>query len=312
MQVETDAEENIDDESAKTDKKWGAALSILSLIGVSAMLFCHSHIRYRITIINSKYELITIGILLLISTILVAIVSGPNRGLAVDKEGAVFIGNMYYFSWASFFIMIMVLSSFVETSFGINVRQTMTSKSSSFTYWAALLVSSMIVMGTASDLYNKNCDVQNDEKPQPFCGRCVLGVTVGTLGVVVSLVIVVMKLMLGVAPFLVEVGCLLFLSVLSVIEIVYVTAAQGPGSPLGNLYYFSWISFLLILMVAKSCHEDYVEAQEIMEQQQSAAERTVPTLAHVPSEEETDSSNDAATTKRGNTTSADVDEDDIL
>lgn len=322
FQVETDAEENLDDASARTDKKWGAALSILCLLGVSAMLFSHSHIRYRIIVIDTKIEFITIALLLLFSTILVALVSGPSRGLAVDKDGAVFIGNMYYFSWGAFFIMIMILSSFIESAYGINVRQSMTSKSSSFTYWSALLVTSLIVMGTSSNLYNQNCDVENDEKPQPFCKRCVLAITVGTLGVLVSLAIVALKLLLGAAPFLVELCCLFLLFILYSIEILYVTGARGPGSPLGNLYYFSWISFLLVLMVAKACYEDYVEAQEIMEQQQSAAERTVPTLASVglPTDEDVDPINDGATTKRGNTTSAsneqkkglDVDEDDIL
>lgn len=46
-------------------------------------------------------------------------------------------------------------------------------------------------------------------------------------------------------------------------ELFYVTRAYGPGSPLGNLYYFSWISFLLCFGIGKCCYDDYVYAVEV-------------------------------------------------
>lgn len=279
-QVETDADANIDDKYGKQDKAWGLALSIISLISITALLVVHRSSSLRSTIIDRKPEGIIILILLIFSTGLVAIVSGPDRGLAVDKDGAVFVGNMYYFAWAGLFNGIFILSSYIESTFGINVGQTMKARSSSFTYWSALLMSSMIVMGTAADVYNRNCDVAVEDKVQPFCKRSVLAVTVGTIGVLLSLVIVIMKISLGAAPFLMEVGLAVLLFLLYIFEVAYVTDIQGPGSPLGNLYYFSWISFLLTFMVGKACYDDYVEAQIIVEQQQ--ANRPMPTLSTAP------------------------------
>lgn len=281
-QVETDAEENVDDATAKTDKGWGLALSIISLLIIIFTLGSHIYQPLRPIIIDQKPEGGIILLLTIFSTILVAIVSGPDRGLAVDKDGAVFIGNMYYFAWAGFINSIFILSSFIESVYGFNVRQTMRARSSSFTYWSALLVSSMIVMATSSDIYNRNCDVPVEDKAQPFCSRTVLAVSVGTIGVIFALAIVAMKMSLGAAPFLIEIGLNLMLFILYVLEIAYVTDIQGPGSPLGNLYYFSWISFLLTIGVGKACHEDYMEAQAIMdEQRQQAGERPMPTLASV-------------------------------
>lgn len=281
-QVETDAEENVDDATAKTDKAWGLALSIISLLIIIFTLGSHIYQPLRPIIIDKKPEGGIILLLTIFSTILVAIVSGPDRGLAVDKDGAVFIGNMYYFAWAGFINSIFILSSFIEAVYGFNVRQTMRARSSSFTYWSALLVSSMIVMATSSDIYNRNCDVPVEDKAQPFCSRTVLAVSVGTIGVIFALAIVAMKMSLGAAPFLIEIGLNLMLFILYVLEIAYVTDIQGPGSPLGNLYYFSWISFLLTIGVGKACHEDYMEAQAIMEEQRhQASERPMPTLASV-------------------------------
>jgi hypothetical protein len=258
------------------------ALTILSLITISFILYSHTNPSLQNTLIDRRPEGIIILALLAFSTAIVAIVSGPERGLAVDKDGAVFIGNMYYFAWAGFATGVFILSSFIESMFGINVRQTMKARSSSFTYWTALLVTSLIVMGSAADIYDRNCDVPADEKQQPYCRRSVLAVTVGTIGVLLSLVVVALKISMGAAPFLMEVGMVVLLLFLYIFEIAYVTDIQGPGSPLGNLYYFSWISFLLTFMVGKACHEDYVEAQIIMEQQQNPVERPMPTLANLP------------------------------
>lgn len=44
-------------------------------------------------------------------------------------------------------------------------------------------------------------------------------------------------------------------------EVAFVTSHQGPGAPLGNLYYFSWIAFLSTFMLFASCLEDYNAAK---------------------------------------------------
>jgi len=306
-QVETDADENVDDATAKSDKTWGLALSITSLVIISFTLYCHLNQSLRSIIIDQKPEGGIILLLAIFSTAMVAIVSGPDRGLAVDEDGAVFIGNMYYFAWAGFINSIFILSSFIESVYGFNVRQTMRSRSSSFTYWSSLLVTSMIVMATSSNIYNTNCDVPAEDKPQPFCSRTVLGVSVGTIGVIFALAIVAMKISLGAVPFLIEIVLNLLLFILYTLEIAFVTDVEGPGAPLGNLYYFSWISFLLTIGVGKACHEDYVEAQGIMEQQRQSSDRPMPTLASV-----TEGNDYGAQHKHGRGTSNAIDDDDVI
>lgn len=280
-QVDVNAVQNIDDIHGKKDKAWGLAISIISLLTVLFVLGAHLSPLLRSKIIDHKAEGIIIGILLCMSIAIVAIVSGPERGLAVDKDGAVFIGNMYYFAWIGLFNVVSILSSFLESAYGLDVAYSMRSKSSSFTYWSGLLAASIIVMSTSADIYNRNCLVANEEKRQPFCSRSVIAVTIGTLGTLFSLAILTMKISLGAAPFLVEIGLGFLLFILYIVEIAHVTDVEGPGEPLGNLYYFSWISFLLTLGVGKACHEDYVEAQIIMDQQRNSPDRPMPTLRTV-------------------------------
>jgi hypothetical protein len=267
-----------------TDKAWALALSILSLIIMFATLGAHLHPIYRGIIAGSKIELGIIIVLLVFWVILVTIISSPTNGLAVYESGDVALGNMYYFSWLGFITSAVLLASFVESSFGISV-QSLRAKSSTFLYWAALMMTSLIVMGTSADIYSSTCDVPNNMKPEPFCSRTVLAVAAGTSGTILSLVVLVLKIALGSAPFLMEVALTSGLFVFFAFEVYYVTDNDGPGAPLGNLYYFSWFCFLLTFGVGKTCYEDYIEAQDLVAQERMA-QMPMPTLAHVDSGED--------------------------
>ena len=257
------------------------ALSILSLL--ATIFFFIAHISYiKPLVVGNRVEAWAIVILLLFWTVLVSLITGPNRGLAVDQQGGVNLGNLYYISWAGFLCICMLGAMYIEDVFGINVQDRMKQKSNSFMYWSGLLVSSLIVMGTCADLYDSKCDVGKGNKPQPFCERTVYGIVVGTFGTILSLAIVAMKVSYA-APFLVEIATAAILFIFYMFEVAFLTRPNGPGSPLGNLYYFSWISFGLTFMVGKTCHEDYVETLNDMERQRS--DRSMPSLDNMTNED---------------------------
>ena len=52
------------------------------------------------------------------------------------------------------------------------------------------------------------------------------------------------------------------------IGIGYITSELGPGAPIGNIYHFSWFSFLLTFLLGSSCYEDYQAAKAIVEESQ--------------------------------------------
>lgn len=239
-----------------------------------------------------------------------SLVSSPTSGLAVEDDGAVALGNLYYFSWAGFITGVVLLASFCEDYWGISVRATLQqhrngtnhnngdnananangnsssnnnnnvkSPSMAFLYWFALMTTSIVIMGSSADLYNQNCDVANDLKPQPFCARTRFAITIGVMSTIASLLICVGKLLNYNTPFLIEVLFFLILTILHIFELISVTGGEGPGSPLGNLYYFSWISFLLCLGIGRCCYEDYQYAANVAEEEFESSRRVVvPTL----------------------------------
>lgn len=173
----------------------------------------------------------------------------------MDDENAVHLGNAYYFSWGSFGVAVALFSSFVNSYLHLDIIQELRERSTSFVYWIALLTSSLVVLGSSSDIYNRSCDVDN--KPQPYCGRTIYGIVIGLAGTLFSLLIVAMKVSTGTSPFLLEVGLTVLMALAYVFGVGLITDVEGPGAPLGNLYYFTWISFGLVLWILKNLWDDY-------------------------------------------------------
>jgi hypothetical protein len=66
-----------------------------------------------------------------------------------------------------------------------------------------------------------------------------------------------MKMITAIAPFVVEGALALLLCIMNGFGVAFITSAKGPGSPIGNLYYFTWLSFLCSFMLVASCYDDY-------------------------------------------------------
>ena len=277
----------------KIARRWSVAMSVISLILTGFTNYIHFNSIYRSIVLNTKIELYIISTLIVLWMVLVALVSSPTSGLAVENDGAVYLGNMYYFSWAGFINGVVLLASFAEDWFGISIRYSLQSyrnnnynstpitnpdnadnqidtannqykaPSMAFIYWFSLMVSSIVVLGSSADIYNRTCQVEIDLKPQPFCSLTTFAIVTGSISTQISLLIIVGKLTHFTIPFLIELALCLLMFFLYCFELFYATRANGPGSPLGNLYYFSWISFLLCFGIGKCCYDDYVYALEV-------------------------------------------------
>ena len=208
---------------------------MLSLVLTLIMIVSHLQPTMQAMVIGTRAETSITLVCLAFSITLVAIITGPGHGLAVDNDGSIAYGNQYYFSWVSLFTMLYLTQFLIEKKFGINVTDTMRMRSKSFSYWVALVFCSIVVMGSSSEYYGRNCSGKGGNKPQPFCSRTAFGISVGLVGLVFASGIVAMKIMHGVAAsYLIEVGFAVWLFILYLLEVGFVTDNQGPGAPLGT------------------------------------------------------------------------------
>lgn len=185
----------------------------------------------------------------------VSIVSDARHGLAVNSSGDVSNGNLYYFSWAGFVCAIMLCVSYLRDIFGVDVASELKNRSARLTLWSALLAAELIVMGSCANIFDQDCAPRTSVS-DVFCKRTKFGISVGVIGTAFSLGVVGMKVATSQAPFVLESVFAVFLCVLNGFSVGFLTSARGPGSGLGNLYYFCWVSLLCSFMISASCFKD--------------------------------------------------------
>jgi hypothetical protein len=196
----------------------------------------------------------------------ISAVMRPDNNLAVDRiTGRVSNPNLYIFSWGAFALSFMVLFACVSHSLrnsGISscvaiVDDTDEHRCSRST-WVGLLVTSFIVMVASSRLYQDlNCDADDSGVILEFdanCNRTKFAVSLGVISFVSSFVWMLtakflLKEPLGSRVEFVLVWLLLIFWTFGVTLLTF-NKHKAPARYLGNLYFFTWGSWLLTVFMA--------------------------------------------------------------
>lgn len=238
-------------------QKWAVACASITLAITTIVVIMMMLPVASIFIVNTRLEGVILLILIVFWAATVAIVSDSDNGLAVKSTGEVANGNLYYFSWAGFVCSIMLFVSYLRGAFNVDVAGELKSRSARLQTWAALLACALIVMGSSSSIFQNDCKGDNVVQSDVYCNRTKYGIALGAVGTVACLMIVGLKICTGIAPFLVESMFGFILAVMNGFGVAFLTSTKGPGAALGNLYYFSWLSFITSMIVTASCVEDY-------------------------------------------------------
>lgn len=194
-------------------------------------------------------------------TVIVSVVTDASNGLftMLDPTGGVQNANLYYFSWAGFVSIVLITIEYGKATFGVDATGTIRNSAPRLLLWGGLLCTALIVMGSSSRIVRKECNnpyVHNESIA--YCKRSRFGVAYGTLSVLVAIAVVASKvLFVGLVELSMELGAGVFVMILNTFGVGYLTSPVGPGSVVGNLYYFSWGSFLLSTMIAANCFSEY-------------------------------------------------------
>jgi hypothetical protein len=249
--------------NAQTKREtWAIVCTFLATVASTLVVLAHMNSVASVLVVGTRLEAFTVVILLVLWSVTVAIVTDPSNGLAVGEDGAVLFGNLFYSGWAGWGLSVTLAASCMRTTYGV---ASLTARAARLTEWASLFACSVVVMGGAANIYDADCTI--DGRNATWCKRTTLAVSLGSIGTILSLIIVGLKI-LSQPPFVLEVlvSFLLFLS--WAIGIGYITSELGPGAPIGNIYHFSWFSFLLTFMLGSSCYQDYEAAKAIVEESQ--------------------------------------------
>jgi hypothetical protein len=111
-------------------------------------------------------------------------------------------------------------------------------------------------MGSSARILNGDCS-PNEFFTDGYCKRTKFAVSLGAIGFAMAVLVVGMKIVMSSANFMVEFAVSILLAIMNAFGVAYITSAKGPGSAIGNLYYFSWISFLCAAFLAADCFNQF-------------------------------------------------------
>jgi len=173
----------------------------------------------------------------------------------LGHAGSVENGNLYYFSWGAFlssltlwFETMKEYNDILLNEVGDYVRNS-TARNPRFSKWTLLLVTNIIVMSAGANLHRKFCENNAElHKDLYFCNTAVFAIFLGAVSACLALGIVILETTnngqernryLTVETI---VSLLIFNSYIAGVSII--TNSGGAGEKIGNLYYFTWITFL--------------------------------------------------------------------
>ena len=240
---------------SKDDENWTITCASITFALTFLVVIGHFTERTANLFVGTRIEGGLCVILAIFWAAVVVVVSDSKKGLAVNEEGAVINGNLYFFSWAGFVCSVTLLISYLRSAQNIDIIGEMKNHSR-LTIWAVHLSASIVVMGSSADIYDNSC-CSGCEKSGNYCNKTFFGILLGTISTFVALSIIATRIAVGKFPFLIEACSCLLLVVSYGAGVAFLTAESGPAAPLGNLYYFSWISFVSVLMLGASCVDSY-------------------------------------------------------
>lgn len=255
------------EEETSSNSRWAVFCSSFSFATTGVVTAMHLSSKFSHYVVGTKIEGVLTLVLAAFWSATVSVVANASNGLAIDptsKENTIVNGNLYYFSWAGFVTSILLLVSYLRSVFGVDVYGEVKNRANRLMLWAGFLACQMVVMGASANAQNAECTAFDDDTAyydsRAFCGRTKFGIIVGAIGTVIALCVVAMKMLTQISPLVIEGVLSLVLCVMNGFGVAYLTSPQGPGSAIGNLYYFTWLSWLCSFMLIASVYEDYQDA----------------------------------------------------
>lgn len=201
----------------------------------------------------------------------VGVVNKSDDDRMFSNAASVRNANLYYFSWACFVTATILVVNYARHAYGLDMVSEVRNRGSRLSAWAALIATSLIVMGSSARILNSNCPLASNSAQaavaqaeskesffvsESYCPRTKFGVAVGCLGVFTACTIVACKLLLSTVSYTLEFRVALVTALVNAFGVAYITSNAGPGSYIGNLYYFTWMSFLLSVYLVIECFHE--------------------------------------------------------
>lgn len=124
--------------------------------------------------------------------------------------------------------------------------------------WFVLMACGLVAMGNGVRIFKAGqCGTSLSGT---FCRRTKFAIAVGVIGFFFSFLMIALARFVAFS-ILIETGVSLLLLVLWCFGVGYITFGISPGHAIGNLYFASWISFVVSVILFSDCLREYLDGQ---------------------------------------------------
>lgn len=194
------------------------------------------------------------------------VIMNPVRGIAVQGDDVV-NANLYFFSWVSLAGIVFIAGHLLQEWTGLNARDMINANTSPKTgKWYGLAASSMVVMVSSIRIFQAVKCAGDDSE---YCKRTKFAISVGVLSFFGSIYLAC-TLAKAISVTFIELVSTTVMLVFWCFGVGFITFGAAPGSRIGNLYFSTWISFIVIVMIFGQTFRDYLSGQSAAAQQQTS------------------------------------------
>mmetsp|Transcript_23724 Transcript_23724/g.49253 ORF Transcript_23724/g.49253 Transcript_23724/m.49253 type:complete len:321 (-) Transcript_23724:225-1187(-) len=267
----------IESKFRESEEKWCLAVYCISMI--MAIFASVGYLLVRGIFVGTLFEIAMATVVIAFWGIGLPTMMKPDNAIAVAGN-IILNANLYFFSWISFVVTIFLVMSLVREKLGVDVRQT----PGKHMRWFFLVASSLVVMGSAVRIHKaESVECGNSESAlhgSSFCKRTNFAISLGVSTFFFGLIIMFM-LMKHLLATMIELGTTTILLILWTFGVGFVTfgGSDAPGATIGNLYFSTWISFILSLMLFGNSLQEFTSAgaaQETSASQEPNNENGLP------------------------------------
>jgi hypothetical protein len=185
----------------------------------------------------------------------------PENSIAVGYT-QVIDANLYFASWGTFACILWICGSLAKLLYGFDIAATATPiVKSRQGKWYALVAASIIVMGASIRVFRAfECSLEVMKKA-PTCRQTKFAISAGVIGTFVSVLITIFQANYNMAQKHEWFGSIAML-ITWTFGLVYITFGEGPGHAIGNLYFATWGSFVLSILIFAECYREYLAIRE--------------------------------------------------
>lgn len=247
-----------------------SAPSLVAVVCACQFLLCLRTSTYRIVSqvwLGGLLSVLTCGVCL---TALV-ITMHSEYSWAVNRIGEIQIANLYYFTWASAFAAGWLMMSYAKNYLGLKDKDYVTA------IWVGICKVSFVILAAGYHVWHNISDVCTVDDIRSgavtFCSRTVLSIAVAFAGMLISGLIAAVRILVATGcpnskcrvRTYVELVASVFLVVLFGPAVALITGIGGPGQSVGDLFYATWLAFLVALGLVAACFEEiwHVEPEAV-------------------------------------------------